>query len=397
MEHVTSYPVGYGPLVSTDPIVSMLFECNDDVEASLATDVDRHRLLQNFLRALCKRLDCDFVYIVGCIDSPSTVTVASNNAMSAADRDWFCRTLCDEWNSHPLLKELKQRGDCAMLCDVPRAMACDKDSYTRNFLRPLSISQETMIRFDGPSGKPAALVAMRRTPCYDNFRFCEDFMSDLLPSLEASLAISAKLRQRELIQLTHQEALNNMSIGIFVLDGRQQLIDSGSDTAKLRDYADILRLRGGQPYLTNSVQDLGFQRSVAECLAWHAGCAGTRPVAAFRVEYGDSLSAELLVQPAPHVCARGELDPHVLVCMSHPSKKRLAQDRLVAQLFGLGMREAQLAVLLADGYGLRQAAEHMGVTHATVKTYLQRVFNKTCLNRQSELVELILKSVVVLA
>ena len=55
------------------------------------------------------------------------------------------------------------------------------------------------------------------------------------------------------------------------------------------------------------------------------------------------------------------------------------------------------AILLANGSSLLEAAESMGVTEATVRTYSKRILGKTGVRRQSELVRLVLKSVVQLA
>ena len=69
----------------------------------------------------------------------------------------------------------------------------------------------------------------------------------------------------------------------------------------------------------------------------------------------------------------------------------------MGELFGLTATEARLAIRLADGLSLREAAELMEVTESTVRTYSKRIFGKTGVSRQSELVRLVLKSVVQLA
>jgi DNA-binding CsgD family transcriptional regulator len=46
---------------------------------------------------------------------------------------------------------------------------------------------------------------------------------------------------------------------------------------------------------------------------------------------------------------------------------------------------------------LREAAADMGVTESSIRTYSKRIFAKTGISRQTELVRLILKSVAPLA
>lgn len=65
---------------------------------------------------------------------------------------------------------------------------------------------------------------------------------------------------------------------------------------------------------------------------------------------------------------------------------------LLKQLFGLTTGEAAIAVALASGDSITEAAEVGGVTVKTARTYLERIFRKTRARRQGELVAL-LKSV----
>lgn len=65
---------------------------------------------------------------------------------------------------------------------------------------------------------------------------------------------------------------------------------------------------------------------------------------------------------------------------------------LLKRLFGLTAGEAAIAVALASGDSITEAAEVGGVTVKTARTYLERIFRKTRARRQGELVAL-LKSV----
>jgi DNA-binding CsgD family transcriptional regulator len=64
-------------------------------------------------------------------------------------------------------------------------------------------------------------------------------------------------------------------------------------------------------------------------------------------------------------------------------------DNVVRSLFDLSQAEARLAANLAAGLDLRDAVVSSGVTYATGRTYLARIFEKTGVNRQSELVRLL--------
>lgn len=60
------------------------------------------------------------------------------------------------------------------------------------------------------------------------------------------------------------------------------------------------------------------------------------------------------------------------------------------ELFGFTIAEARVAIRLASGDSLREAAENLGVSLNTVRTHLQRAVAKAGVKRQAELVALVL-------
>jgi DNA-binding CsgD family transcriptional regulator len=54
--------------------------------------------------------------------------------------------------------------------------------------------------------------------------------------------------------------------------------------------------------------------------------------------------------------------------------------------------ESRLLDSILSGLGLAQAAEQIGVSLATARTHLQRIFDKTETSRQGELIHLVMSS-----
>jgi DNA-binding CsgD family transcriptional regulator len=63
------------------------------------------------------------------------------------------------------------------------------------------------------------------------------------------------------------------------------------------------------------------------------------------------------------------------------------------QLYGLTSTEACLANLLMDGKALDECCTALGIRRSTARTHLQHLFEKLGVQRQSELVSLLLKSI----
>lgn len=63
-----------------------------------------------------------------------------------------------------------------------------------------------------------------------------------------------------------------------------------------------------------------------------------------------------------------------------------------ARLFGLTVAELRVTLALAPGLTLQEAADMLGIGLQTVKTHVQKIFQKTGVTRQSELVALIMRT-----
>jgi DNA-binding CsgD family transcriptional regulator len=110
--------------------------------------------------------------------------------------------------------------------------------------------------------------------------------------------------------------------------------------------------------------------------------------------------ARLRMLVAPFRARRSRLDvpwlglpqPAAVVVVSDPERElQLRKDQLTRQ-FGLTPAEAAFALEIAKGDGREAAARRLGIAVGTARVHLSRVFDKTGVRRQTELVRLILQS-----
>ena len=73
-----------------------------------------------------------------------------------------------------------------------------------------------------------------------------------------------------------------------------------------------------------------------------------------------------------------------------PEHKPDPPAALLRRLYGLTNTEAEVAVRIGRGAGLKHVSEELVVSSETVRTHLQHVFDKTNTHRQAELVGLLL-------
>lgn len=95
----------------------------------------------------------------------------------------------------------------------------------------------------------------------------------------------------------------------------------------------------------------------------------------------------VVVAPLPAEPGAG---PTAVLLVSDPEQQTLPSVETISRLFELTDAEARLALALSEGQRIEDAAETLGITLNSARTYLKRIFSKTDVTRQAELVRLIL-------
>lgn len=98
-------------------------------------------------------------------------------------------------------------------------------------------------------------------------------------------------------------------------------------------------------------------------------------------ETGEGAPRTVIVLPMP------DAQPQALLIFGENQEDTTLRE-LVLKSFGLTLAERRLALLLLSGKSLQAAADEANLTISTARSYLKRIFAKTGINRQSQLVTL---------
>lgn len=197
-----------------------------------------------------------------------------------------------------------------------------------------------------------------------------------LPHLETTLRLKRHLLAVGRRGVMIEEEFEHLDIGILILDrtGRVLHANQSAGAAMQDDEGD-----GAAPDVLRQV------RAICDCPDGrrHAISRGPSrwPLVARAVPAG-RMSGEHLA-----VGARAK----AVVFLRDPERKISDTAIVLREGFGLTPREASLAELLARDLSIAEAAEALGISHGNARTHLKRVFSKTGLCRQAELVSLVLR------
>jgi DNA-binding CsgD family transcriptional regulator len=258
----------------------------------------------------------------------------------------------------------------------------DNDPFYRDLLRPHGIGWGAGTIVPVPSGDILAITVEGDSGPVA--KEAVEFLDRLRPHLARAGLLSARLRlERARSQV---EVLERMGLPAAVLQSDGRLLAANTLLTDFRGqfFAARDRIRiahaPANALLLDAIGQLDASAS--------RGDPWSIPVPASRD--GPALVVHLLpVVGAAHDIFWGALGVLIVTTIS----SRAPAPELLNGLFDLTPGEARMAALVGSGLSPRESANKLGIAEETARTVLKRVFSKTGVSRQSELVALLTKLV----
>lgn len=206
----------------------------------------------------------------------------------------------------------------------------------------------------------------------------------LTPHLRRAVQMNIRLAQGDLQTEATVRLLREMGSAAFVLDAAGRVLFGNGPADEL--------FRSGEVRVVQGVLSADHGAAGAELAALAARCAQGGPDArGGTIELPRPRLPPLRLQVTPIRRETPLLGPGLPVAMVFDVTGAPAADAArLRQRYGLTAAEAAFALEIAKGDGKPAAAERLGVSFATARTHLSRIFEKTGVHRQAELVRLVL-------
>ena len=212
--------------------------------------------------------------------------------------------------------------------------------------------------------------------------------------VEKSLRLSIRLLDAELVKIGLSEALSRLSIGVFALDSLGRVVFSNPAGERL--LGDGLALVNDRLLVGAAPERAALEAAIAQMTraAPEDVAAEPKPILIHRQKAERPLAVYVLpIALSSHPAAQFLTHARAIVLAIDPEASGPADPALVRDVLGLTLGEARMAALVGSGLSPRDSAEKLGITEETARTVLKRVFSKTGVSRQSELVALLTKLV----
>lgn len=320
---------------------------------------------------------------------------AKQRGFDVTDADWDVRALRQHYVSRhfdqpPLDEQALAPGHIYRRRVLERDDELVATEFYRDLLGPLGFDYILTIPLTEPGGFHGNLFLVRNLEQGDFTDLEVAEMRPLVPHLQQAFEIFARLKRAESEKDVYAETIDKLAVGTFLLDQGGQVTSANATAVKLQRDNPELFCKHQRLRLLDAEQDKQLQNLLTQLLA----SPEDHQVRSLSVARVDKLPLGFLLRPlsaASHYDSSHRLS--AIIYVTDPSASGLIAQDVLAQLFGLTPTEARLAKLLTDGLSLAEAARALEVSEGTVRGYSKQIFAKTGVNRQAELVRLLLNSV----
>jgi DNA-binding CsgD family transcriptional regulator/PAS domain-containing protein len=213
----------------------------------------------------------------------------------------------------------------------------------------------------------------------------------LLPHLQRAVQIQQKVAELNARSVSLESAIDHMNVGIVFVDSKGKVLHFNTRAEELLRRNDGLSLT--QKHLrASSARESSELQSMTVMAAQTSGGSGLSAGGTIFISRKSGRPLSVTVAPLRNISFGFAQPPSAVLFISDPDQRLEVPKDVLQRCYGLTGAEARLAMLMLDGRSLNEAADIFGVTHNTAKTHLKNIFGKTQVQRQGELIRLLLRS-----
>lgn len=265
----------------------------------------------------------------------------------------------------------------------------ERTEFYNDFFLPYDMHWSYGVKVPVAEGATPVYISCQRPRSQPAFSRREgEVLRVLLPHIQRAFAMH---RQFALLQArigAFESALDAFDHAVFGLAANSRVVASNRAAEQLARAGGALRIVHGRLRAASAQHDLKLQSLIAAVLGSQPG---PRPFsAAMLVPQLAAPALRLTLLPAGDTPLPAPRTAAVLVLVSDPARKPRSRASILQALYGLTPTENRVAELLAQGLDVRAVAARLGLAHETARFHVKRIFARTGVRRQAELLRLIL-------
>lgn len=189
-------------------------------------------------------------------------------------------------------------------------------------------------------------------------------------------------------------AIERSGIATIILGSNAEILYANHSAEAIFTQRDGLRRCGERMVCVSMADTLRLQAAIDHVCDEAKNRTDVSPMLALPRLHRRALTILLSALPLSERASPEE--PALIAYVLDPEQDLTAVVKPVCTLYGLSHRETQLTCALVAGDCINAAAKRLGVRSQTARSYLKQIFAKTETNRQTDLLQLLLKSAVII-
>lgn len=215
-------------------------------------------------------------------------------------------------------------------------------------------------------------------------------MGLLVPHVRRAVRTGKVIDLRQAEAATFADILDGLNPAIFLVDAEGQIVHGNAASRSLMDTGDLLRVLHGRLTASDAQVDQTLQNAIIAAATAEEETGGKGGAVSLRGHGGERYVAHVLplsasVRHNPGVGSRAV----AALFVRKAELKTAPPSEVIGKTYKLTPTELRVLLAIVNVGGVRQVAGNLGVADTTVKTHLGRLFEKTGVSRQADLVKLV--------
>jgi DNA-binding CsgD family transcriptional regulator len=217
----------------------------------------------------------------------------------------------------------------------------------------------------------------------------QKLICELIPHLRRTLQIHGRNETIGALFEAGKIALDRLDAAVVVLDGEGRILMASGPAERVLAKNKGMGVHRGKLKATHSSEASRLEKLVCSAAMTARGLSSGAGGALTIYRETGSAPVSVVVTPLGLNCTLGPGRSCALAFLYDPDAKAASRATVLRTLYDLTPAECRLADLLHAGLEIHAAAQQIGVTTGTARFMLKKIFSKTGLHRQAQLVQLL--------
>jgi DNA-binding CsgD family transcriptional regulator len=265
--------------------------------------------------------------------------------------------------------------------------------YYQEWVKPQGLGDMIAVKALQTGQRTGLLVANRHEP-HPRYGDAEVRLLTLLaPHICRAVAISDALSLKTIRSEALEATLNALASGVYITDRHGRVVFMNRAAEHQVKTSNALRIANNRLAPVDRAARLAMSNAIAEAITDEAETPTSGMTMALPGGEDKGLVAAILPLnrgERRNVC--GAFAAMAAIFVQDPVVVPPFPGEAFAKLYGLTGGELRVLLALAPGLGVKEAAEVLGISEATVRTHVQHIYDKTGTSKQTELMHLFMSA-----